>query len=284
MGHAALGGNAGGVRGTGAGLPVVGSVMSVLGDFCVEEGYLANTTAMNGKNLFTVSRRGLSMNPRRNLVKKLSLAPESAANSLICAVLSGSKQARTVSAEDIGTMPHLHLTEGASQYPMRVKPRVDLHLTEAEARYRAKVPKSLKSVLWENLSVLMEERKTNMWRLSIDAKVSPATVHKLREKQTAPRLDVLEAIASALDVEVWQLLKPPSEQAYTEEALELAALFDALPNQFERAKANALARLVLAGQLPPLPVQSEPEPAPAPIGRRPVAHAGAPSSKPRRTR
>jgi transcriptional regulator with XRE-family HTH domain len=176
--------------------------LTVLRDFCIAEGY--RTTATNGKNLLTVSSRGFSMNPSRNFVRKLTLTPESAESVSSCAVLSGSRQERTCSAEDIGTMPNLHLPEGASQYPPRVKHPNGLHPNEAEDRYRAKVPKTLRSVLWENLSSLMEEKKTNMWRLSIDAKVSPATVHKLREKQTSPRLDVLEAIAGALGVEVWQ--------------------------------------------------------------------------------
>jgi transcriptional regulator with XRE-family HTH domain len=144
------------------------------------------------------------------------------------------------------------------------------------------VPKKLKDVLWENIAALIERRRTNPWRLSIDAKIGPATMSRLKADGPSPRLDVLERVADALGVEVWQLLKPPSEMAYTEEALEIAALFDALPNEFERAKANALARLVLAGQLPLPPLPPAPEPEPAPTARRSEAREPAPSHRPDR--
>jgi DNA-binding Xre family transcriptional regulator len=144
------------------------------------------------------------------------------------------------------------------------------------------VPKKLKDVLWENISALIEARQTNARRVSVEAKIGAATMHRLKSEGTSARLDVLERVADALNVEPWQLLKPPSEVAYSEEALELAALFDALPNEFERAKANALARLVLAGQLPLAPLPQEPAPAPASSAPRSAKHADEPSQKPHR--
>jgi transcriptional regulator with XRE-family HTH domain len=148
------------------------------------------------------------------------------------------------------------------------------------------VPKSQRNVLRENIEALLLAKQMNPYRLAKEAKVAVGTVHNLLQEQgTNVQLDILERLARALGVPVWRLLRPATEATvadYTEEALELAALFDAIPSEFERARANAIARLVLAGLPPPAPAPPAPAPAPARSEPRPVAHAGAPSRKPHR--
>jgi transcriptional regulator with XRE-family HTH domain len=236
----------------------------------------ASAALMCGMNARTVSMRGLELKPSRNLTRVLkptfpSVNSESRRS---WAVLNGASVARICSIGEHEIIPNVPAIEQRSQ--ALCSP------SEQEARYRARVPKKLKDVLWENIAALLEARQTNARRVAAEAKIGPATMHRLKSEGTSARLDVLERVADALNVEVWQLLKPPSETAYTEEALELAALFDALPNEFERAKANALTRLVLAGQIPPPPVLYAPEPAPAPSRPRFESRAPAPSEPPRR--
>jgi transcriptional regulator with XRE-family HTH domain len=243
---------------------------------------VSNAALMCGEKARTVSMRGLRMNPNRIFTRVEKPTPHLAASHMSCAVVSGQSAACISSMDGQESMSNLPSMQAASQAPGTFSAIKVLPLTQAEARYRAAVPKTLKTVLADNIAGYMAAKKTNAWRLAIDAKVSGATVHRIQAKMTSPRLDVLESIAHALGVEPWQLLKPPSEIAYTEEALEIAALFDALPNEFERAKANALARLVLAGQLPLPPAPVAPEPSPAPSAPRSAKHADEPSHKPHR--
>jgi transcriptional regulator with XRE-family HTH domain len=237
---------------------------------------------MYGANPRTVSMRGLGLNPSRIFTSVEKPTPDFLASHASCAVLRGASSAWMVSMDGHESITHLPRKQGECQAPGTISAIKVLPLTQAEARYRAQVPKTLKTVLADNIAAYMAARKTNAWRLAIDARVSGATVHRIQAKMTSPRLDVLESIAHALGVEPWQLLKPPSEIAYTEEALEIAALFDALPSEFERAKANALARLVLAGQLPLPPAHPEPAPEPEPTGKRSEAREPVPSHRPPR--
>lgn len=147
------------------------------------------------------------------------------------------------------------------------------------------MPKNSKTVLWENIEALMTAKGTNARRVAALAKVSSATVHKLKDKSVSPRLDVMDAIARVLGVPTWRLLKPPAEPVeldYTEEAMEIAALFDAMPRdtpraELERQKASAVVRLVLSEPTAPV----APEPAPAPTAPQSAKPAPVPSPVPR---
>lgn len=97
-----------------------------------------------------------------------------------------------------------------------------------------------KTILWQNVLTLMKMRygKKNMGRLAEMAHVGPATMTRLKEQKTSIGTEVLEQIAQALEVEVWQLLCPgydfsrPAKQT-PQDALrsgkDLQMIFDMIP-------------------------------------------------------
>jgi hypothetical protein len=72
------------------------------------------------------------------------------------------------------------------------------------------IKKDSKQVLWENVSRLMVKRygKENLTRLAADSGVGPGTCTRIKVQGTSVGLEVVEAIAKALEAEPWQLLVP----------------------------------------------------------------------------
>lgn len=70
--------------------------------------------------------------------------------------------------------------------------------------------KDSKQVLWENVSRLMVKRygKENLTRLAADSGVGPGTCTRIKVQSTSVGLEVVEAIAKALEAEPWQMLVP----------------------------------------------------------------------------
>ena len=72
------------------------------------------------------------------------------------------------------------------------------------------IKKDSKKVLWENVSRLMVKRygKENLTRLAADSGVGPGTCTRIKVQSTSVGLEVVEAVAKALDAEPWQMLVP----------------------------------------------------------------------------
>jgi transcriptional regulator with XRE-family HTH domain len=67
-----------------------------------------------------------------------------------------------------------------------------------------------KRVLWENVSALMQKHfgRENLTRLARETKCGPGTATRIKERETSVGIDVLEKIASAFNLQPWQLLVP----------------------------------------------------------------------------
>ena len=67
-----------------------------------------------------------------------------------------------------------------------------------------------KLVLWQNVSALMRHHwgSDNLTKLSREAKIGPGTATRIKEMQTSVGLDVVDRVAEAFDLEMWQMLTP----------------------------------------------------------------------------
>ena len=65
-------------------------------------------------------------------------------------------------------------------------------------------------VLWDNVSALMVHhwQEENLNKLARKAKIGPATAQRIKDRQTAVRIDTVERVAMAFDLKPWQLLMP----------------------------------------------------------------------------
>ena len=90
----------------------------------------------------------------------------------------------------------------------------------------------LKRVLWENVSALMRKHYggENLTRLARETKCGPGTATRIKERETSVGIDVLTKIASAFQLQPWQLLvpgfdanHPPTLKPVTEEERALYA-------------------------------------------------------------
>lgn len=68
----------------------------------------------------------------------------------------------------------------------------------------------VKRVLWENVSALMDKHYggENLTRLARETKCGPGTATRIKERKTSVGIDVLTKIASAFQLQPWQLLVP----------------------------------------------------------------------------
>jgi transcriptional regulator with XRE-family HTH domain len=74
--------------------------------------------------------------------------------------------------------------------------------------YRYWVPTSdPKTYLWENIVALMGG-VTSLDLIAEKTKAGRGSIQRIKERQASPRLDTLELVAKAFDIEVWQLLTP----------------------------------------------------------------------------
>jgi len=71
-------------------------------------------------------------------------------------------------------------------------------------------PSYSKRVLWRNVSLCMREKygRENITRLSKEAQVGPATIHRIKTAETSVGLEVLDRIAAVFELEPWHLLVP----------------------------------------------------------------------------
>lgn len=67
-----------------------------------------------------------------------------------------------------------------------------------------------KETLWANVLALMERDygAEKLGRLAREAQIAPATMTRLKERQTSVGVNVIEAIARVFRVRPWQLLAP----------------------------------------------------------------------------
>lgn len=70
--------------------------------------------------------------------------------------------------------------------------------------------KGIKKILWANILALMNQRYggENIYRFNKDSGVPLATLSRMKALNSSTRLDVLERIATKMNLEPWQLLQP----------------------------------------------------------------------------
>lgn len=70
--------------------------------------------------------------------------------------------------------------------------------------------KDAKTVLWENVSSLMthEFGRENMTRFANKCGFAVSTVQRIKEMKTSVGIDVVEQIADAFKIDVWQVMVP----------------------------------------------------------------------------
>lgn len=106
----------------------------------------------------------------------------------------------------------------------------------------------LKVVLWDNLSAAMVRRwgRENLTRLAREAHLGPATLARVKLRQTSIGLDVLERLADALAIEPFRLLVPPDDDQapltrLSGIALDVAESLDQITDPTTRQQAYSLA-------------------------------------------
>lgn len=124
--------------------------------------------------------------------------------------------------------------------------------------------------LWKNISALMKKKygKEHISRLSKEAGIGLATISRIKGKGTSVGVEVIDAIATVLGTEPWQLMNPSFDPenaqapvSYSPLAADLAEQLDGIGEQAKKEKAYALATQVigLADSGPgatPLPAQT----------------------------
>lgn len=70
--------------------------------------------------------------------------------------------------------------------------------------------KPVAQVLWDNVSALMTHhwQEENLNKLARKAKIGAATAQRIKDRETAVRIDTVERVAMAFDLKPWQLLMP----------------------------------------------------------------------------
>lgn len=96
-----------------------------------------------------------------------------------------------------------------------------------------------KTYLWNNICALMGEASPSIDRVQARTKVGRGTIQRIKGKTEEVRTDSLVAIASALGVEVWELLTPPDSKRSALDSLgsqvtQLVTLFRLLPSDERR--------------------------------------------------
>jgi transcriptional regulator with XRE-family HTH domain len=89
-------------------------------------------------------------------------------------------------------------------------------LTEQPPAYYRRMKKApAKTVLWANVSALMEHHfhEVNLNRLAREAGIGVGTVARIKDGENSTGLNILEAIAAYFKIEPWQLLVPDLEPA-----------------------------------------------------------------------
>lgn len=71
-------------------------------------------------------------------------------------------------------------------------------------------PVDSKLILWQNVSALMRHHwgKTNLKRLSEEARIGLASCDRMKKQKTSVGLDILEAVAEVFELQAWHLLTP----------------------------------------------------------------------------
>lgn len=109
--------------------------------------------------------------------------------------------------------------------------------------------KDARDVLADNVAAHIKAMDTNAWQFALQAKVGPAFIGRIKDRDTNPRLDLLVKIAAFVKVPVWQPLKPQGDSTeLSAGALELAEPYDQCQDEAEKAKALAIAHLILTEQ------------------------------------
>lgn len=97
-------------------------------------------------------------------------------------------------------------------------------------------------VLWDNICALMGDPSPTIHAVRDKTKIGQGTVQRIRDMDVSVGLDVLEQIADAFGVQVWQLLAPRDQMQAGDlppDAMVIAREFDKLPmGTFEQITAR----------------------------------------------
>jgi transcriptional regulator with XRE-family HTH domain len=134
-------------------------------------------------------------------------------------------------------------------------------------------PMHARRLLWANLCRLVGSDHT-IQGIARKLGVPQATIQRIRKASVSTGIDIVQSLADALGVEVWELLAPPgATQRLSAEAMAIAAAFDALPNgNFEEISQRRWTYISMLRQLNHAehPTATSPEPthaAPPSAGR-----------------
>jgi transcriptional regulator with XRE-family HTH domain len=95
----------------------------------------------------------------------------------------------------------------------------------------------------------MNEHRLNRWQLAQEAKLGTASITRLEAQDRDQSLSVFNQIATLFGIPLWKLFKPVEDSdRRSSGANELAQVYDACPSESDRAKALAIARLVLTAE------------------------------------
>lgn len=137
-----------------------------------------------------------------------------------------------------------------------------------------------KTYLWNNICALIGEASPSIDRVTEKTRVGRGTIQRIRGKSEEVRTDSLVAIASALGVEVWELLVPPDSKRTALDSLgsqvtQLVTLFRLLPTDERRDELIVELNAEIASGAP----GAAPSPANPFPGKSTRNHAATPSQK-----
>lgn len=129
-------------------------------------------------------------------------------------------------------------------------------------------PNHPRRILWDNICSLMGDPVPTIHAVRDKTKIGQGTVQRLRDLDVSVGLDVLEKIAEAFNVQVWQLLAPKDQMNdLPPDAMVIAREFNKLPmNTFEQISARrwTYAAILRVLSLADTPDTTAPAPLPAP--------------------
>jgi len=162
-------------------------------------------------------------------------------------------------------------------------------------RYGALIPYSVmsaadpKTYLWKRIESLMGGVTRTIDQVVAHTNISRGSIQRVREGKTSTGTDILVQLAEAFDLEVWELLQPPTDESHVrqvakssggpearkEQALAILKMAAALSPDARKSTADALGHYLLhpetnadmlpilvarlSGEFPPKAADDEPK-------------------------